>query len=185
MQTFPKICLCFVLFLTEFASAQSFTQEGTIEMGGDISFSSFKGSESDEQLITLTFNPYIGYMMSPGFEIGLRPQLTMIDDGDEILTTWGVYMADAYHFNLGSTIFPYVEFLIGFNSIANQGSRYGGFGVGGDGGLKINISGNSLLLLKFEYFHEEYNTEGDYFSINTLSFGVGFRIFLAPKPAAK
>jgi len=183
IQQFSWLCL-FLLF-THAAQAQTFLQRGNIELGGDISFSSMKEPEYDNSLNTFTFNPYIGCMFSGGFELGFRPQLTIVSYDGSSYTTMGLFLAPAYNMNAGSIVYPYLELLIGYNSINNDEDNYGGLGLGVDGGLKINIAGNSLLLIKLEYLHQEYDIDDENESINTLSFGVGFRIFLPPHTAAK
>ena len=186
MRTIQKLSvMCLAILFAQLAPAQSFTQKGTIELGGDISFSSQKESEADASLTTLSFNPYVGVMVSDGFELGFRPQIMTVSYSGSSLSSLGLYLTPAYNFKTSSKAIPYLEFIIGYNSIDNDGDSYGGLGTGADGGLKINIAGNSLLLIKLEYLHQSYEMDGDSYSINTLSFGFGFRVFLGPKAAMK
>ena len=185
MHTLKKfLCLCLVILFTHVASAQ-FIQKGNTELGGDISFTSMNESESSGSLNTFIFNPYIGCMFSDGFEIGFRPQITITSYGGGTLTTMGLFLAPAYNANMGTIVYPFFELLVGYNTINNENNNFGGLGLGVDGGLKINIAGNSLLLMKLEYLHQEYDTGNENESINTLSFGLGFRVFLPSSPAAK
>ena len=181
MKTTFLTLLCFLALLAATSlRAQVLTQKSNIELGGDITFSSQSESDADESLTTFSFNPYIGIFITDNFEMGFRPGISTTSFGDGSLTTMNLFLAPAYNWNIGGKTYPYVEFLLGYNSVDAFDENYGGLGVGFDGGLKVSVAGNSLLLVKLEYLHQSYSDDNDNdYSINTLSFGLGFRVFLA------
>ena len=199
------------LLISSSLTAQTFTQPGTIELGGDISFSSQSysenGTNSGSALTTFSFNPYLGFMVSDGFELGLMPGIATVSYGSSTSTQLNLFFAPAYNVNTNSSVYPYFEFLIGYNTSSdNSYSSYagnrtiGGLGVGLDAGLKINLKGNSLLLFKIQYLHQSFNRdtytttgysgypvtiESREIALNTVSFGMGFRIFIEPREKKK
>jgi hypothetical protein len=185
MKTIKTLLLAAGLLAAPNLHAQ-LTQKGNIELGGDVTFSSQSESDADESLTTFSFNPYIGIFITNNFELGFRPGFSTQDYGDGSLNSINMFVAPAYNFTTMGTLTPYLELLIGYNSLDFFGENAGGLGVGFDGGLKIGIAGNSLLLLKLEYLSQNYSMEDEFgdnvdFTLNTLSFGVGFRVFLSPK----
>ncbi len=210
MKTPFKLCIA-ITFLSFSASvsAQNFAQSGTTELGGDISFSSQSSPSnysSSSTLTTFSFNPYVGFMTSGGFELGLMPGITSLSQGNISATELNFFVAPSYNISTGSTVYPCLEFLIGYNSINLKSSSVfsgsstqtaDGLGIGFDAGMKVNIKGNSLLLLKIQYLHQSYresnsspySSSSSYSSnetiINTVSFGMGFRIFIERKAMKK
>lgn len=207
MKAFFKFATA-LFFLSGTLTAQTLTQSGTVELGGDISFSSVSQSQSNSfvsdnnnSVATFSFNPYIGYMVSNGFELGFMPGITTQSSGGQSATILNLFFAPSFNVNVSGTVYPYLEFLIGYNSIkGTNGRTTGGLGVGLDAGLKVNIKGNSLLLFKIQYLNQTFS-ESDYTItsyygtpiavqgrqdvFNTVSFGIGFRIFIESKGRVK
>jgi hypothetical protein len=171
------------------ATVPAFIMPGTIEMGGDISYASQKAEGSSASLSTFSMNPYIGVMIASGFELGFRPGVQFQKVGPEKATSLNLLFAPAYNINGGGSIFPYFEFLVGYSMISyeNNNSYVGhyeetasGAALGIDGGFKALIGNSSLVLFKIEYLHQTFKSTGQYSSevnYNTLSAGVGFRVF--------
>lgn len=192
-----------LFFLSTTASAQTFTQPGTVELGGDISFSSQTSpSQTNGGSTTiLSFGPYVGFMLSSGFELGLMPGISYMNESTFSGTQLNLFIAPSYNFGSGESTHPYLEFLLGYNSVSYQykflysnsfGLEAGGLGIGFDAGMKFNLQGNSLMLFKIQYLHQSFvdsrvvqsgiNAEQ---ILNTLSFGMGFRVFLEGKVGKK
>ncbi len=185
-----------LLYIT--ASAQTYRDAGTLDLGGDISFSSQSytndiSSGSAETLTMFSFNPFIGVMAAPGFEVGVRTGLGVQTYREDSYTNFNILFAPSYNVNTHSGVIPYFEFLIGYNSVKETGDvAETGLAIGGDGGVKVAIGTGALLLFKIEYLHQEYNQVPQGFfgtpgtlSLNTTSIGVGVRIFIPKKEKAK
>jgi len=207
------LILVFVSLITASTQAQNFIQARTVELGGDVSFSSQSVPAGGGSLSTLSFNPYLGFMTASGFEIGLLPGITSITQGIYSATELNIFLAPSYNFKMTGNTYPYLEFLIGYNSITAKenvsffgssanSQTAGGLGIGMGAGLKINLKGNSLLLVKFQYLHQNYKQDitettftgtGAYVTntttvdqiLNTVSLGLGFRIFIESKTGKK
>ncbi len=204
MKTIHKFLISSALVIIPWSSyAQSLTSKGTVELGGEFSFASQtytrSGSSSGgSALNTLMFNPYIGVMVTEGFELGFMPGITTISQGGESATELNLFFTPAYNVNSGKA-FPYFEFLIGYNSISGSGyygstQTYSGLGVGFGGGVKVAVGGSGLFLFNIKYLHQSYDipasnssnfygstSSSNTLSLNTVFAGVGFRIFFAPK----
>lgn len=209
MNTSKKLSVVVALWLLSLTvSAQNFIHAGTTELGGDVSFSSQSSPGSSGTITTFSFNPYVGFMSSSGFELGLMPGITSISSGSESATELNLFLAPSYNVSTGSTVYPYFEFLIGYNSISYKSGfsfsgsgnqTVDGLGIGLDAGLKVNLKGNSLLLFKIQYLYQSYkedatttNVFGTTYTtpssetiLNTVAFGMGFRVFLEKKEKQK
>jgi hypothetical protein len=193
--------ICFLMAGSMTSHAQSFTSKGTVELGGEFSFSSQKESSSNnyshgqesEAYNVLMFNPYIGAMVGQGFELGFMPGIARSGS----ITSLNLFFAPSYNINTSGNAYPYLEGLIGYSSIAS-GVSANGLGTGISGGVKVAIGSSGLFLFNVKYLHqsfeteESYNTGYPYYSyttvkttvaINTIFAGMGFRIFITSKPA--
>ena len=165
----------------------SFTLPGTVEFGGDISFSSQSISGSTSSLSLFSFNPYFGVMLVKGLELGLMPGISLSSSGGgngstNTTTILNLFLAPAYNFDAGK-IYPFIEFLAGYNSIGIKTQTLRGISIGGSGGLKFQMGKSGLLLFDITYLSQDYN-DSDRFLIErlkTLSVGLGARFFLSPK----
>jgi hypothetical protein len=145
-------------FCCSVLSAQSYTSKGTVEIGGDFSFSFQKSSDQKElSFSTYAFNAYAGRMVLPGFEIGVSPAVLGYNNGNYSTTQFSIYFRPAYNFELKSNVNPYVELLAGYglsddgNNVANVS------GLGGDAGIKVRLRESGLLLIKVEYLRHFIN----------------------------
>jgi len=206
MKTFRKCFVSAILIIFSISlQAQTFTSKGTVELGGDFSFSSrtetvpgytFYPNNSSATLNTLIFDPYVGVMATEGFEIGFMPGIGTTSYAGSSATSLNLFLAPAYNINAGGKAYPYFEFLIGYNSISGGSTTQDGLGVGFSGGVKVTIGGNALFLFNIKYLHQSYNNFRYYDSItgtsflgtetlNTILAGVGFRVFFPSKSVAK
>jgi hypothetical protein len=197
-----------LLLLSVVANAQSvaktaalpaFTSPGTVELGGDLSYASQKNenaASSDNSASTFLLNAYVGVMVVSGFELGIRPGIQLQSFGNQKLSSVNILFAPAYNINGGSTIFPYFEFLVGYNSMRYEiddlpfqddiDQTASGAAIGIDGGFKALVGNSGLILFKIEYLHQTYKTEAPFASetnFGTLSAGVGFRVFFSGSPS--
>lgn len=203
MKPVHKLFISFVLvLLTNSSQAQSLTSKGTIELGGEFSFSSQTISQSTtssynpyntnrESYDVLLFSPYVGVMMGQGFELGFMPAIA--NSGS--VTSLNLFLAPAYNISTSGNAVPYFEGLIGYSTI-NNGRSAGGLGIGVSGGVKVTIGSSGLFLFSIKYLHQSFEEERDYYSFNpyytsgtykstviynTIFAGIGFRIFIASK----
>ena len=179
------ISLTLLFFLGTVLKGQdaTFTKGGNIELGGSISFLNEKVSGSSSSTNLFSFNPYIGCMIISGFELGVIPGVTVTNEtGSSSTTGLNLFLAPAYNINAGK-VYPFLEFLIGYNSINVGSNNSGGLGVGGTGGVKFQVGSNGNLIFSFQYLHKSYKSSGSSEStgINNLAMEIGFRIFILKK----
>jgi hypothetical protein len=175
--------------------AQTFISPGTTELGGSILFSSqtvtnnYPGSDND-MVNTFIFSPYIGAMMSGGFEIGVIPSYISQRQGNYSYSVLGLYLAPAVNFQAGEASYPFIEFLLGYNVLraGYQGkSTEEGIGWGIDGGVKTIVGTNGLLLFQVQYLSQNFkgtNSSVDE-TLNTFAVGLGFSVFILKKTETK
>lgn len=155
------------LFITLFvfaslSFAQNFPNRGTLEVGGSLGFSSttnvVNGQSSSNSTSTFRIEPYIGYFIINSFELGIEPSFTRTGSGDYSSTTFGIYLAPAWVFNLRSNLYPFIEGRIGYNSSSVDDGipltpdiSSGGFAWGFKGGMKFQVGKSSLVNMAITY----------------------------------
>jgi hypothetical protein len=153
-----------LLFGTISLNAQNFATKGTIELGGSLGFSSTtsvsNGQSASNSMSTFMIEPYFGYFVSNGFELGFFPSLTTQSYSGNSSTSLGIYLAPAWNFDMRSNLFPFLEGRIGYNSYSSGGSSSGGLAWGLKGGVKVKIGGSSLFNLALSYDQITYNPSG-------------------------
>jgi hypothetical protein len=137
--------MVFILLFYGPYNYSQFARTGVIEAGGDISFSSTKtvidGESVGNSVNVFTFSPYFGYFITDGFELGVKPTISSISSGGGTSTAVYFFAAPAYNFLTESSVYPYLEGLLGYASHSNGTTRSGlSFGLGG--GLKIRQQSN-------------------------------------------
>ncbi len=165
MKMFSYIVLA-VLVFSFAAGAQTshtFAKKGIWETGGSIGFSSTtdvtNGESADDSQTDFTLEPYIGYFITDGFELGLIPIFSSSSLGDYSNSTFGIFLAPAYNFMTGSNIIPFIEGRIGYNTSSDDQNVAGeiitvdrsGLSYGARGGIKVELGGNSLLNVGLQY----------------------------------
>jgi hypothetical protein len=163
---------------------QNFAKKNTWEVGGSISYSNVtavNNGETGDAVNTFTFEPYGGYFVVDGFEIGLIPAVQYISYDDDNYTSFAIYLAPAYNFYTKSMVYPYIQGAIGYNSISGSGmDTRTGVAWDLEGGLKLNVYGNSLLKIGLDYGQQTLNTSsdtGDRDGFNSFRFVAGFNVF--------
>ena len=206
MKTYLKpIIFCITLIWSVTLKAQTFTSKGTVELGGEFSFTSQSASVTGGSYYSnysggsadlLMFSPYVGAMIGQGFELGFSPSIIHAESS----TLLNLFLAPAININTSGTAYPYFEGLIGYSSASGTGS-IGGLGIGAGAGVKVTIGCSALFLFDLKYLHQSYEYDEPYYNysfngtsytnnyttlkvtetINTFFAGLGFRIFIAPK----
>jgi hypothetical protein len=194
-----SLVLLLMTFVSSFSFAQSaakpaptvpaFIMPGTIELGGELSYASQKVEDAEGSASLFSMNPYVGIMVGSGFELGFKPGVQFQKAGDYKATTFNLLFAPAFNINGGGSVFSYFEFLVGYNMMSYEETipYYGHFeqtasgaAIGVDGGFKAIIGNSGLVLFKIEYLHQTFKSDGQFaseVSYNTLSAGIGFRVF--------
>ena len=180
---------CSLLFLSLPSPAQDFIKAGTAEVGGGFGFSFQSPSRSgnyanESSLSTFILTPYIGVMLGKGFELGFEPIVIATTTSFYSNNRIGIFIAPAFNFPTKTNTYPFIEALIGYEFTTSGGDDRA-IGMGVNAGLKVNVSGSALLLLQIEYLREDYlrNENGgsqysnSLLAMNTIAFGVGFRVF--------
>lgn len=164
---------------------QNFAKANTWEVGGSLSYSyiqNVSNGRTDDGYNYIKIFPYAGYFVTDGFEIGVIPALELISSGGSTATNFAIYAAPSYNFFTKSNAYPYIQGAFGFNSVSYGGSSSSRSGIAWaiEGGVKINVSGNSLLKVGFDYEQKtlnKSNSTGDRSGLNTFSFVAGFNVF--------
>lgn len=168
--------------------AQNFTHTGTIELGGSMAISYQSGNGDEElSLSTFSFSPYAGFMVFKGFELGFSPVISSYNINTYgTFTTFGLYLAPAYNFDIKSNVYPYIELLAGYSMVDHSSFTENAIGLGGHLGIKVMLGNAGLLIINAEYLRQSFTSsenDDDYFgntrnrNIDALSLGVGFRVF--------
>lgn len=156
--------LIITLDSTQYLHAQvenDFASAGTFEIGGNITYQDnttiIKG-ETFTSYNYFSFSPYIGYFIVDNFELGLNPLgIQKSWNSQDGFTTINVLFAPAYNMNIGESAFYFMEAQAGYTTqiitgtYASLNPRKKGFSWGGRTGIKIIISGKSLLNVGLQY----------------------------------
>jgi hypothetical protein len=161
--------------------AKHFALKGECELGGSVSFQSYvpvsDGNTGDATMI-FSLNPYIGYFVTDGFEIGLNPLgITQSNSYTRLM----ILVAPAYNFRTQGPAYPFIEALAGYTSQTN-GNEWSGFSWGGRGGLKVAVTEKGLLNLSVQYLEITLNTAGatNRSGSNQFSISAGFTVWFDP-----
>jgi hypothetical protein len=173
-------------------SAQDFAKKGIWEFGGTVGFNSttfvFDGESGDDALTTFWFNPYLGYFIINGFEIGLIPSFSTSSFGDVSSTDFGILFAPAWNFDLHNCWYPFIEGRIGYNTSSyddgdseTEDPSSSGLQWGVRGGVKAQVGRNALV--NFGIFYEQVtmdpeDTPYDRIGYNQFGIEAGVSIFI-------
>lgn len=181
-----------VLLLSFSLNAQNFAKKGVIEMGGSAGFSSitsvFNGESAENSTSVFMIEPYVGYFIMNGLELGLIPSFSTYSHGDASQTSFGVYFAPAYNFDLKSSLYPFIEGRIGYNTSSyddgnslTEDASSSGLAWGLRGGVKVQLGNSALLNFALAYNQITMNPEnwdGDRNGQNSFDVMAGFTVFL-------
>ncbi len=176
---------------TSLSFAQNFANKGTLEVGGSLGFTSTtnvsNGQSSSNSTSTFRIEPYLGYFIINSFELGIEPVFTRSGSGNTSSTSFGIYLAPAWNFNLRSNLYPFIEGKIGYNSNSyddgnptTEDSGESGLSWGIKVGLKAQVSKAALINLGIFYDQITMNPKdwaGDRNGQNIFGIDVGVAIF--------
>ena len=186
MKKYFTILLLIVAFSV---NAQDFGKKGVIETGGLVGFSSTTGvndgESEDDALTNFTFEPYFGYFVINSLELGLIPSFSSLSQGDVSITSFGIYFAPAWNFNLRSKAFPFLGGRIGYQTSTvdfggDDNTTLSGLSWALRGGLKYQLGNSALLLASLGYTQTTLNPEdwdGGRNGTNVFDVMVGFTVF--------
>lgn len=185
-----KKYLSFLLLIAAFCiNAQDFGKKGVIEAGGAIGFSSTTtvsdGETGDDALTQFTFEPYFGYFVINCLELGVIPSFSSLSQGDASITTFGIYFAPAWNFDLQSSAFPFLEGRIGYQSAnydfgEGDDNTLSGMSWGVRGGLKYQLGSSALVNASLGYTQSTLNPkdwDGGRNGTNVFDVMAGFTVF--------
>lgn len=182
-----SVTLFFVLFLSVSVMAQSPISKGTINLNGNLSFSSQSFEEGNENRNVLILNPHIGYFFADNISFGLSLSYNRISLGSASNTNWGIGPNLRYYFAL-ENVKPFVSigylYTETFNSSNDDKWKGSQFRI--TGGLDYFITKNVALESTISYnFNNDKlpdSYKGMYKSLdqksNTFQIGVGINFFI-------
>ncbi len=101
-----KLTLIFTI-LTLFSitlNAQNFAKSGVIEAGGSLGFSSqtavFNRQSDDKSTAAISIEPFVGYFIIDGVELGLIPSFVRSSYGDNSNSMFEIFFAPVYNFDM-------------------------------------------------------------------------------------
>ena len=110
-----------ILSATSFAqNGGKFATQGVTELGGNVIFESatpvVNGNTGDATTI-FALEPFIGYFVSDGFELGLDPfGIISTHIPDATTTQVMILAAPSYNFKTEGIAYPFIEGLVGYTS---------------------------------------------------------------------
>lgn len=187
------LTLLAVILCVSFVNGQNFAKKGVWELGGSAGFSSStsvaNGETAEESATSFMLAPYIGYFVANSFELGLIPSFVSQSYGDNFsASSFGVYFAPAWNFDLQSNLFPFIEGRIGYNTSTTTYTEEGveqeftasGLAWGLRGGVKVQVGNSGLVNLALFYDQitmDPENWDGDRNGENVFGVSAGFTIF--------
>ncbi len=187
MKTF-SVCVAALLATALLTSAslsqetKKFALKGTTELGGNIAFevvTPVSNGNSGESTTIFSFEPYLGYFVDDGFELGVNPfGVTVINSGNNSTVQFLILVAPAYNFRTEGTAYPFIEGLVGF-ATQTDGTSRSGFSWGARGGAKFAVTDKGLLNAGIQYLQITLNPSGavNRYGVNQLTVSVGFTIW--------
>lgn len=168
-------------FLTSYMATvyaqSSAVDRGSINIGGDATFSSFGSSADtdDSRTTQLLFNPAVEYFIIPGLAVGGEVVLARASRDGSSSSTVGVGPRLSYYFGRGErTFYPYLSGTVSLlrTSFDGNGDQESNSSVGyrGSGGILFMLSQG--VGITGEVFYQGRDSD----DFNTNAFGVSFGI---------
>ena len=180
-----------IILLTLMASAcrvqAQYAQKGVTEFGGTVSFSSTtsvsNGTSADNATSLLQIMPYVNYFITNGLSIGLSPAIYSFKSAgaSDATTSFAAFFVPGYTFATQGSVYPYIEGLIGYNTLkTGSSSGLSGLSYGGKGGLKMAVGKSGLFNAGVSYMLITLNPENadKRNGFNNLAVGLGFSVYL-------
>jgi len=162
---------------------KKYASAGVLELGGSASFQMSTavnaGTTASKSDMMLNAAPYVGYFVTDGLVLGLRPLgvgYHKPTTGPEVITV-NTFFAPGYHFDIQSNIYPFVEGLVGYTSMSVPDVK--GISYGGDVGVKLMLPNRGLLNFSIQYLMVTMNPSGvtTRNGENVLSAGFGYSVW--------
>ncbi|MBU0558452.1 MAG: outer membrane beta-barrel protein [Bacteroidota bacterium] len=175
------------LFLSVSVIAQSPISQGTINLNGNLSFSSQSYEEGDDNRNNLSLNPQVGYFFFDNISFGLSLSYNRISLGSVSNTNWGIGPSIRYYFEV-EKVKPFVSIGYLYTETFNSSNddKWKGNQFNFTGGIDYFITKNVALESTISYninndkLPESY--KGLYKSLdqksNTFQVGVGINFFI-------
>jgi hypothetical protein len=193
--TILGVILLVICFTSCSLHAQQFNKQGTMEVGGTISYSSStmvsNGETAEKSTAIFTFNPIASYFITDGFSLGVSPgyNYVKIAGTDNGISQLMLFLVPGYTFGK-SNVYPFVEGWIGYTALNSDGVslsgqssgklELSGLSFGGRGGVKIQVGKSGLFNLSVSYMALTFNPKDadKRTGLNNLALAMGFTIFI-------
>ena len=162
---------------------KKYATAGVLELGGSASFEQhtavFAGTTASTSNTYINAAPYVGYFVTDGFVLGLRPLgvgYQKIGTATAVLSV-NTFFAPGYNFDMQSNVYPFVEGLVGYTSMSIPDVK--GISYGGDLGVKMMLPNRGLLNFSVQYLMKTLNASGatTRSGENVLSAGFGYSVW--------
>ena len=170
--------------LTNTPNIKKFAMKKVWEVGGSIGFiatTPVANGSSGDMTWNISFSPFGGFFVAKGLELGVMPSVSYTKHKNFFdFVDYTLYFAPAVNFLTKSKVFPYIMGLIGYCAQNGGGFTASGLAWGGEGGIKINAYGNSLLKLGLQYEQKTLNPQnntGGRNGQNNIKFEAGYNVF--------
>jgi hypothetical protein len=181
------ITILFVLFTVSVSSMYAqYAKKHVVEGGGSISFSSTTAvvnrTTADQSTTVFQFMPYINYFLADGFSLGLSPAINSYKAAgqSEATTSFAGFLVPGYTFTTKGSIFPFIEALVGYNTLKSGSSSLSGLSYGAKGGVKMAVGTGGLVSAGVSYMLITLKPEGadGRNGYNGLAISLGFSIYV-------
>jgi hypothetical protein len=185
MKNLSLFSIAFYLFCFSNLLAQDFAKERIWEIGGRINYSSvtsvIDGETRDNSLNTFTLNVPLYYFITDGLELGLIPEYENLSSGGNSASLFAILAGIAYNIETQSAAYPYIEGRFGYNTSSN-GSTRSGILWSLNGGVKVQVGGNALIIFGLFYEQRTLETSGNTagrVGTNTWGIDAGLAFFIS------
>jgi len=181
------VIFCVSSFTLNAQTIKKFALKNVWEAGGSLGFTSTTpviDGNTGSATTMINFQPYGGYFIAKGLELGIMPSVnyTKPPSPESDYIDYTLYFAPAYNFIIQkSIVYPYIMGLIGYTVYNGGGTTLSGIAFGGEGGVKINAYGNSLIKFGIQYeqktLNPSDNPDGNRNGLNNIKIEAGFSLF--------
>jgi hypothetical protein len=182
-----SLIIIMVLFITTGSYTQNlkhkYAKQGTWETGGELFFSSSEdnytqtgdlNSDRIDTYTNFTLSANAGCFVINGLKLGIEPAVEVNDIWGNTETRLKLFFTPEYVLDTKSKFYPFIAVSAGYQTYNQTYSNTGdGFTWGVKGGVKLNITGNSLLVIALRYYEESFNVSDNFYSTNQKSKQIG------------
>ena len=188
------ISLCMLVGL----QAQDYGQAGQLELGGTLGLSVttdiIDGTAAKESTTLISLEPTLGFFVADHMQFGIVPLYQRQSFEESSMTSWAIFFAPSYVFQLEGRVYPYITGYFGHNEttfkLDENELTLSGLSYGLGTGIKILIHknecredgyiGRALLNIGTQYLFFNLHPEdydGDRMGFNQFQIVVGFSVF--------